>query len=99
MLKLQSQLQKAKSSVLVQACTRRIRLAKFLYGRRVPGVASAQRRCGAGEETPRHLALLCIEEAGRRQALCTSGRVNYQQLIGTVEEQGNLQNGLFVQGD
>jgi hypothetical protein len=84
-LKLHSQLRKAESSVLVQACTGRIGLAKFLYSQKVPGVVSAQCRCGAGEETPRHMALVCIEEAGRRQALRTSERVNYQQLTRTAK--------------
>jgi hypothetical protein len=60
--------------VLVQACTGYIGLAKFLYNRSVPGVLSAQCRCRSGEETPRHMALFCIEEGGR---------LDYQQLIGT----------------
>ena len=38
MLKLYSGLQKAESSVLVQACRDRIGLARFLYNRRVPRV-------------------------------------------------------------
>jgi hypothetical protein len=59
-LKLHSGLQKAESSVLVQARTGRIGLAKFLYNRKVPGILSAQCRCEAGEETPRHMALYCI---------------------------------------
>jgi hypothetical protein len=83
-LKLHSGLRKAESSVLVQAQTGRIGLAKFLYNRKVPGILSAQCRCGAGEETPRHMALYCIEEAGRRLGLRTNGRTNYQQLIGTA---------------
>lgn len=69
----------------MQACTGRIGLAKFLYSQKVPRVVSAQCRCRAGEETSRHMALLCIEEAGRRQALRTSGRVNYQQLTRTTK--------------
>jgi hypothetical protein len=82
-LKLHSGLRKAESSVLVQARTGRIGLAKFLHKRKVPGVLSAQCRCGAGEETPRHMALFCTEEAGRRQGLRTDGSINCQQLIGT----------------
>lgn len=82
-LKLHSGLRKAESSVLIQARTGRIGLAKFLYNRKVPGVLSAQCRCGAGEETPRHMALFCTEEAERRQHLRTDGRVDYQDLIGT----------------
>jgi hypothetical protein len=65
-LKIHSGLRKAKSSVLVQARTGRIGLAKFLYKCRVPGVLSAQCRCKAGEETARHMALYCTEEAGHR---------------------------------
>jgi hypothetical protein len=68
-LKLHVGLRKAESSVLVQASTGRIGVAKFLYNRRVPGVLSAQCSCEAGEEPPRHMALFCIEEAGRRQHL------------------------------
>jgi hypothetical protein len=82
-LKLHSGLRKAESSVLVQTRTGRIGLAKFLYSRKVPGVLSAQCRCRTGEETPRHMALFCIDEIGRRQHLQVGGRVDYQQLIGT----------------
>ena len=76
-LKLYAGLQKAEISVLVLARTGRIGLAKFLYNREVPGIQSAQCQCGAGEETPRHMALYCTEEAGRRPGVCTNGRVNY----------------------
>lgn len=83
-LKLHSGLRKAESAVLVQAQTGRIGLAKFLYNQRVPGVLSAQCRCSAREETPRHMALYCTEEAERWQDLCTNSRVDYQSLIGTA---------------
>jgi hypothetical protein len=82
-LKLHSGLRKASSSVLVQARTGRIGLARFLYKRRVPGVLTAQCRCSAGEETVRHMALFCTEEAGRRQHLRINGRLDYRQLVGT----------------
>jgi hypothetical protein len=68
-LKLHSKLRKAESSVLIQARTSRIGLTKFLYNRKVLGVLTAQCRCGAGEETPRHIALFCTDEAERRQQL------------------------------
>ena len=45
---------------------------------------SAQCRCGAGEETPQHMALYCTEEAERWQDLCTNRRIDYQSLIGTA---------------
>ena len=78
-LKFHSELRKVESSVLVQARTSRIGLAKFLYNHKVPGVLSAQCGCGAGEKTPRHMTLFCTEETGRRQRLRTStyGRVSY----------------------
>ena len=82
-LKLHSGLRKAESSVLVQARTGRIGLAKFLYSCKVPGILSTQCRCGAGEETPRHMSLYCTEETERRQHLRTGRRLDYQQLIGT----------------
>jgi hypothetical protein len=76
-LKLHLGLQKAECLVLVQAQTGRIGLAMFLYNRKVSGIHSAQCWCGAGEETPQHIALYCIEEAGHRPGLRTNGRVNY----------------------
>jgi hypothetical protein len=97
-LKLHSGLQKAESSVLVQARTGRIGLAKFLYNRKVPGIQSAQCRCGAREETPRHIALYCTEEAGRRPGLRTNGRVNYQHLIGTASGAKQLAKWLICSG-
>jgi len=66
----------------VQARTGRIGLARFLYNHKVSGIESAKCRCGAGEETPRHM-VYCTEEAERRQYIRTNGRVNYQQLTGT----------------
>ena len=89
-LRLHTGLRKAESSVLVQSHTGRIGLAKVLYNLRVPEILSAQCRCGAGEETPRHMALYCTEEADRRQRLRTGRRRNYQQLIGTSGGAGKL---------
>jgi hypothetical protein len=82
-LKLHSGLRKAEGSVLVQARTGRIGLAKFLNSCKVPRVLSAQCRCVAGEETPRHMTLFCTDEAERRQHLRTGWRIDYQQLIVT----------------
>jgi hypothetical protein len=83
-LKLHTGLKKAESSMLVQARTGRIGLAKFLYGRKVPGIQTAQCRCEAGEETVRHMALYCTDETERRQGLRMNGRLNYRRLIGTA---------------
>jgi hypothetical protein len=68
-LRLHKELHKAESALLVQARTGRIGLARFLYSRKVPGIASAQCQCQAGEETPRHVALFCNRAANRRQQL------------------------------
>jgi hypothetical protein len=68
-LRLHKGLHKAESALLVLARTGRIGLARFLYNRRVPGIASAQCQCQAGEETPRHMALFCGREASRRHQL------------------------------
>jgi hypothetical protein len=83
-LKLHTGLKKAESSMLVQARTGRVGLAKFLYGRKVPGIQTAQCRCEAGEETVRHMILYCTEEASRRQSLRVNGRLDYGRLIGTA---------------
>jgi hypothetical protein len=64
-LKLHSRLRKAESLVLVQARTGRIRLARFLYNHKVPGIEVAQCMCRAGEETPQHVAAYCTEETKR----------------------------------
>jgi hypothetical protein len=76
-LKLHFRLRKAESSVLVQARTGRIGLAKFLYNCKVLGVLTAQCRCRAGEETPQHIALFCTDETERRRHLQVSGRLDY----------------------
>ena len=64
-LKLHSRLRKAESSVLVQARTGRIGLARFLFNHKESGIESAKCRCRAGEETPLHMALYYTEEAKR----------------------------------
>lgn len=86
-IELHKGLHKAESALLVQARTKKIGLAEFLYSRKVPGVDTARCRCGAGHETPRHMALFCIEEASRRQGLTDqAGRKwSYPQLIGSWE--------------
>lgn len=68
-LELHKDLRKAESALLVQARTRHIGLAKFLYSRKIPGIVIAQCQCIAGHETARHMALFCTKEAGRRQYL------------------------------
>jgi hypothetical protein len=86
-LQLHKDLLKAESALLVQIRTARIGLAKFLYSRKVPGIASAKCECGAGQETPRHMALFCVREAERRHFLHdSSGRSQpWTALVGTVD--------------
>src|ERR1700730_448562 len=84
-LKLHNGLQKAESSMLVQVRTSSIGLRKHLHRRRVPGFTTAQCTCGGGEETLRHIALVCGQETNRRDCLwLTSGRpVTYRRLTGS----------------
>lgn len=86
-LQLHKDLQKAESALLVQIRTARIGLAKFLYSRKVPGIVSAKCECGAGQETPRHMALFCVREAERRHYLRdNAGRSQpWPALIGTAD--------------
>ena len=86
-IELHKGLRKAESTLLVQARTKKIGLAEFLYSRKVPGVKTAKCQCGAGHETPRHMALFCIEEADRRRELTdhTGRKWSYPQLIRSWE--------------
>jgi hypothetical protein len=84
-LTLHEELRKAESTLLTQARTKRIRLAEFLHRRKVPGFLTATCLCGAGHETPRHMALLCTYEADRRHYLHTGKKRTYTQIIGTRE--------------
>jgi len=82
-LQLHEGLRKAESALLTQARTGKIGLAKFLYGRRVPGFSTATCQCQVGQETPRHMALYCTYEADRRHYLHADKRRTYTQMIGT----------------
>jgi hypothetical protein len=84
-LKLHEGLRKAESALLTQARTGRIGLAKFLYGRSVPGFTTATCQCRAGHETPRHMALYCTYEADRRHYLHVGKNRTYTQMVGTNE--------------
>src|SRR5579862_3156138 len=83
-LKLHVGLRKAESSILAQARTGRVGLAKFLYRQKVPRMQTAQCRCEAGEETVRHMALYCIDKIERGRGLRINGRLDYRRLIGTA---------------
>ena len=68
-LKLHQGLHKAESSVLIQARTEKIGLAKFLYQRKVPGVITDQCTCGAGPETVQHVVEYCNRETEHRDQI------------------------------
>jgi len=68
-IELHKGLHKAESALLVQARTKKLGLAEFLYAQRVPGIDTAKCLRGAGHETPRHTALFCTGEADRRRKL------------------------------
>ena len=86
-LHLHRDLRKAESALLVQIRIGKIGLAKFLYHRGVPNIESAKCQCGAGHETPRHMALFCVREASRRHFLHDQrGRTQpWPTLVGTAE--------------
>ena len=67
--RLHNGLQKAESSILVQVRTGSIWLQKYLHHRRVPGFTTAQCACSGGEETARHMAPFCKQEAHWRDRL------------------------------
>ena len=84
-LGLYKNLYKAKSTLLVQACTKRIGLAEFLYNQKVPRIATAKCQYRAGHKTLQHMALFCIQEASTKQFLLDlAGRIQpYSVLVGT----------------
>jgi hypothetical protein len=91
---------KAESALLVQAQTGRIGLARFLYNRRVPGIASAHRQCQEGEGNPRHIALFWGCEASRRHQLTDpAGRTqSYPQMIGSSKAVKGLVRWMLLSG-
>jgi len=86
-LQIHNGLHKAESALLVQARTGRIRLARFLHSRKVPGFETAQCQCRAREETPRHMVLFCTHETNRKSQLTDRNGRNwsYPQLVGVNE--------------
>ena len=84
-LKLHNWLRKAESSMLVRARTGKTGLASFLKKMNVPGITSANCRCGSGEETVKHIVLHYLLEDHRRDELrSVDNRLDYQQLIHTA---------------
>src|SRR5450432_2630465 len=84
-LLLHEHLQKAESSLLVQARTGCIGLARFLRHRRVPRVLAERCRCWEGAETPKHIAIHCEIEEERRYLLYVGGTLDYYWLTNTLE--------------
>jgi hypothetical protein len=84
-LKLHEELRKAKSALLTQACTKRIRLAEFLHGHKVLGFSTATCQCRARHKTLRHMALFCTYRANRKHYLHIGKKRTYTQMVGTKD--------------
>src|SRR5450432_4791812 len=84
-LLLHEHLQKAESSLLVQARIGCIGLARFLQHRRVPRVLAERCRCREGVETPKHIAIHYEIEEERRHLLYVGGTLDYHWLTNTLE--------------
>lgn len=62
---LYEKLTKAEGSVLCQAQTEKVGLQKFLFQRKVPGIASPACPCGRGDQTATHLFVECADRRSR----------------------------------
>jgi hypothetical protein len=71
---------KHKALILMQARTKCVKMAEFLFWRHVPDVPSPFYSCGKASEAPEHVLLYCLETEKNRQdtrkriafiALCT----------------------------
>ena len=58
-------LAKAEGSALCQARTEKIGLQRFLFQRKVPGIASPACPCGRGDQTAAHLFVECADRRSR----------------------------------
>jgi hypothetical protein len=97
-LALHKDLRKAESTILVQARTKKIGLAKFIHTLRVLGVTTAQCSCNIGEETARHIAVYYSREHNRRQLLRTNRQISYHKLVGSNERAKNFTEWLIHSG-
>jgi hypothetical protein len=65
--KIYKNMPKHEASVLMQARTKCIKMAEFLFRRHVPNVPSPLYSCGKAPETPEHVLLYCPETEKNRQ--------------------------------
>ena len=84
-----SNLQKHKSSLLIQMQTGKIGLRAFLHSRRVPGVTSPDCNCGAGRDIVLHLIIECRDTIVRRwdlmEALGTAMPIDRSSLAEAIK--------------
>ena len=64
-LRLYEKLIKAEGSALCQARTEKIGLQRFLFQRKVPGIASPACPCGRGDQTAAHSFVECADRRSR----------------------------------
>jgi hypothetical protein len=65
--KIYKNMPKHETSVLMQARTKCVKMAEFLFRRHVPNVLSPLYSCGKASETPEHVLLYCSETEKNRQ--------------------------------
>jgi hypothetical protein len=65
--KIYKNMPKHKVLVLMQARTKCMKMAEFLFRRHVPNVPSPLYSCGKASETPEHVLLYCPETEKSRQ--------------------------------
>jgi hypothetical protein len=65
--KIYKNMPKHKASILMQARTKCIKMAEFLFRRHIPDVPSSFYNCGRAPETPEHVLLYCPETEENRQ--------------------------------
>jgi hypothetical protein len=65
--KIYKDMPKHKASILMQARTKCVKMAEFLFRRHVPDVPSSLYSCGKAPETPEHVLLYCPETEKNRQ--------------------------------
>jgi hypothetical protein len=94
-LKLHDELRKAESALLKQACTKRIRLAKFLHRHEVLGFSTATCLC---EVEPWHMALFCMYRANRRHYLHVGRNRTYTQMVGTKDRAKHFVHWMMYSG-
>jgi hypothetical protein len=100
-LRLHQGLQKAESSILIQARTEKTDLAQFTRSRKVPEVVTSICRCGSGPETAQHVVLHCSLENERQGLLRrgdAGGTLDYRWLTNTNQGAKRMSKWLIQSG-